>query len=110
MMAVGLDTFRDHEGDDPVVEGLVVRIGEFDQDLMRPCRRPLPDDRAHGAWQAITRAQRSELFNTAHFLSRFEEAAKSPCCPQRLFSTLNKHYTALRGIGLNGPLTRLPEK
>ena len=35
VMAVGLDPFRDHEGDGPLVEGLVVRIDEFDHDLMR---------------------------------------------------------------------------
>ena len=35
-MAVGIDPFRDKEGGDPVVEGLAIRIDEFDQDFMRP--------------------------------------------------------------------------
>jgi hypothetical protein len=29
-VVVGRDPFRDHEGDGPLVEGLVVRVDEFD--------------------------------------------------------------------------------
>jgi hypothetical protein len=36
VMAVEGRRLRDHEADDPLVEGLVVRVDEFDQDLVRP--------------------------------------------------------------------------
>ena len=35
-MSRGRDPLRDHEGEDPLVEGLVVRVDELDQDLVRP--------------------------------------------------------------------------
>jgi hypothetical protein len=43
VMAVEGKRSRDHEVDDPLVEGLVVRVDAFDQDLVRP-RRQAGDD------------------------------------------------------------------
>ena len=36
---------RDHKGDHPFVEDLVVRVGELDQDRVRPCGKTLDDER-----------------------------------------------------------------
>jgi hypothetical protein len=44
VMAVGRDPLRDHEVDDPLVEGLVVRVDELDQDLVRPRRQAVDDE------------------------------------------------------------------
>ena len=43
VMAAG--PFRNHEGDDPLVEGLVVCVDEFDQDLVRPRGKTVDDQR-----------------------------------------------------------------
>jgi hypothetical protein len=44
-MGVGLGLARDHEGDDALINGLVVRIHEFDQDFMRPSWKSIQDKR-----------------------------------------------------------------
>jgi hypothetical protein len=41
VMAVGRDLFRDHEGDDPLVEGLVVRVASSIRSLCGPAGSPL---------------------------------------------------------------------
>ena len=43
-MADGRDLFRDHESDDSLVEGLVVRVDELDQDLVRLRRQAVDDE------------------------------------------------------------------
>ncbi len=54
-MALGAP-FRDHEGDDPFVEGLVIRVNEFDQDLVRSRGKTVDDERlAVRVWPATGR-------------------------------------------------------